>query len=326
MKLPTQLIVWCNAEVSHEARALLVSGLDGHRLLWDDQETSNLASAGPSSLLAQADIAFGQPDPPQITELPNLRWVHLTSAGYTRYDRDDVRAALAARGATLSNSSSVYDEPCAQHLLAFMLAQARQLPQAMAAQVRGEGWVYERLRPTARVLSDQSVLILGYGAIARRLVALLEPFDLRVTAIRRTVKGDEAVQVYSMDELDGLLPTADHVVDALPASPSTEGVMNEERFALMKREAAFYNIGRGTTVDHEALLGALKSARLSCAYLDVTDPEPLPPDHPLWTAPNCFITPHIGGGMQNEASALVRHFLANLRRFETGQPLVDKVI
>ena len=94
----------------------------------------------------------------------------------------------------------------------------------------------------------------------------------------------------------------------------------------MKRGAVFYNIGRGTTVDQDALGEALRSGQLRAAYLDVTDPEPLPPEHPLWTTPNCVITPHTAGGHADEWVRLVKHFLVNLRRHEAGQPLLDRVI
>jgi phosphoglycerate dehydrogenase-like enzyme len=94
----------------------------------------------------------------------------------------------------------------------------------------------------------------------------------------------------------------------------------------MAAGARVYNIGRGTTVDQDALLAALSSGRVASAYLDVTDPEPLPPDHPLWTAPNCFITPHSAGGHAGEDERLVRHFLRNLAAFEQGEPLADRVM
>jgi phosphoglycerate dehydrogenase-like enzyme len=97
-------------------------------------------------------------------------------------------------------------------------------------------------------------------------------------------------------------------------------------FAAMKPGAVFYNVGRGTTVNQAALIAALESGQVGAAYLDVTEPEPLPPDHPLWAAPNCFITPHVAGGHQDEDAHLVRHFVSNLRRFEAGEPLVDVVM
>jgi phosphoglycerate dehydrogenase-like enzyme len=102
--------------------------------------------------------------------------------------------------------------------------------------------------------------------------------------------------------------------------------MSAARLALMKPDAAFYNIGRGTTVDQAALLTALREGPLAAAYLDVTDPEPLPPTHPLWDQPNCFITPHAGGGHRGEYERLIRHFLDNLQKFEAGERLNDRIL
>jgi len=116
------------------------------------------------------------------------------------------------------------------------------------------------------------------------------------------------------------------VVNILPENDSTIGYVNARRLACCKPGARFYNVGRGTTVDQTALLEALQSRRLDAAYLDVTDPEPLPVEHPLWTTPNCFITPHAAGGRYDEDEALVNHFLANLAAFQAGTQLTDRVI
>jgi phosphoglycerate dehydrogenase-like enzyme len=122
------------------------------------------------------------------------------------------------------------------------------------------------------------------------------------------------------------LGAADHVLNILPAALATDGFFGAARLQAMKPGAIFYNIGRGTTVDQPALIAALTSGHLGAAYLDVTTPEPLPPDHPLWMAPNCFITPHSAGGHDDESVRLVRHFLENLGRFTSGQPLIDRVV
>ena len=126
--------------------------------------------------------------------------------------------------------------------------------------------------------------------------------------------------------LPRLLPLADHLINILPDNPSTERFVTAGRLAMLKPGAIYYNIGRGTTVDQAALLEALQSRCLAAAYLDVTDPEPLPPDHPPWTTPNCFITPHTAGGQAREQYRLVEHFLANVKRFQRGEPLLDRVI
>jgi phosphoglycerate dehydrogenase-like enzyme len=320
------LVIWTNADLEPAAIAALKDGTAGHRLVVSERSGNNLATGSASAQLAEADVAFGQPDPDQIAGLGRLKWIQLTSAGYTRYDRPDLFKALKDRGANLTNSSSVFDDPCAQHVLAFMLAQARQLPESYAAQLSKHEWVYNQLRNKTRVLRDETVLILGFGAIARRLVELLAPYHLKLVATRRTVKGDEGIEVHSISELEALLPMADHVVNVLPSNPSADGIMDASKFAAMKPGASFYNVGRGATVDQDALIGALKSGRLASAYLDVAVPEPLPSDHPLWTTPNCYVTPHIAGGHQEEDLELVRHFLANLERFARGDELKDRVV
>src|SRR5262249_8722039 len=147
-------------------------------------EDSNLAAGVPDEGLAQAEVAFGQPDPDQMLRQENIRWVHLNSAGYTRYERDDLRQAFQKRGATLTNSSSVYANPCAQHILAMMLSANRHLPNSISAQTN-KSWEWRTLRFDVATLTGQTVLIVGYGAIARRLVELLKPFGAQVIATRR---------------------------------------------------------------------------------------------------------------------------------------------
>lgn len=323
----TGLNIWCNSAFPEPALALLRDGTRDHRLVLSSKpKASNLVGGAPDPLLDDADVALGQPDPEQVVACARLKWVHIDSAGYTRYDRADVRDALRARGGALTNSSSVYNEPCAQHLLAMMLAFARQLPQSNLDQQTTRGWRALEHRANCILLGGQTVLILGFGAIARRLVELLGPLRMNVTATRRSPRGDEPVQVVAEDRTDALLGGADHVIDILPDSPATAGYFTAERFARMKPSAVFYNIGRGTTVDQPALTAALFNKQIAGAYLDVTDPEPLPSDHLLWRAPNCFITPHTGGGHRDEFERIVRHFLDNLRRYERGETLRDGVI
>jgi phosphoglycerate dehydrogenase-like enzyme len=321
------LTIWYNSRFAEPVLNLLRDGISPHRLvIASAPKVSNIVGGVADPQLEQADIALGQPDPAQVIASKRLKWVHLDSAGYTRYDREDLRTALRARGAVLSNSSSVYNEPCAQHVLAMMLAFARQLPQSMLNQHTQRAWRYTEFRANSRLLGGENVLILGFGTIARRLIELLKPFGLDITATRRRPRGDEPVRIVSEDQTDAYLGDADHVIDILPDNPHTVGFMSAERFARMKPTARFYNIGRGSTVNQPALIDALSHNRIAGAYLDVMDPEPLPPEHPLWRAPNCHITPHTGGGHHNEFERLARHFLANLSRFETGQALSDQLV
>lgn len=320
--------IWCNALFPAESKARLREAVGDNEIIFAD-ETTGAPSVGnsiPSSdLPADAEIAFGQPDAGQLMLSPKLCWAHLNSAGYTAYDRDDFRAAFRQQGKILTNSSDVYSEPTAEHAVALIYAAARQLPQCAANQLGERGWPFYPTRAASRLLAGQTVLLLGFGHIARRVAELLAPLGMNLIAVRRKVAGDEPIRVLPETEVDSLLPQADHIINILPASEETKNFLNAERLASVKRGAILYNVGRGTTVDQAALRESLLAGRLAAAYLDVTEPEPLPPDDPLWTTPNCFITPHSGGGHSDEMERLVEHFLENFQRFAGGQEMLNRI-
>ncbi len=320
------LTVHVDTSFPREAEALLASGLGHHTVLRPARPTtSNLAPAAASDPV-EADVAFGQPSVHALAASPRVRWVHLTSAGYTRYAEPAVRDELARRGVMLTTSSSVYAEPCATHAMALVLALLRQLPAAMAEQSGRRAWPATELRSRSRVLSGAVVLLLGLGAIGRRLSELLAPWGADVVAFRSRVRGDEPVRTVDASGLTAELARADVVISSLPQAAGTVGLLDRERIAAMKPGAIFVNVGRGTTVDQSALEAALASGRLGGVGLDVTDPEPLPADHPLWSSARCVITPHTAGGRFDEHTRLVAHFVQNLERYERGVPLVDRVI
>jgi phosphoglycerate dehydrogenase-like enzyme len=149
---------------------------------------------------------------------------------------------------------------------------------------------------------------------------------MTIYAVRRQTRSESGVRVIPEADLTRVLPLADHVVNILSDNESTRNYVNARRLGWFKPGARFYNVGRGTTVDQRALLEALQSGRLESAYLDVMEPEPLPPDHLLWTAPNCHITPHTAGGRRDQDEAIVRHFLANLEAFSRGEAMTDRVV
>jgi phosphoglycerate dehydrogenase-like enzyme len=321
--------IYCNADFADDAMARLRAGVGAHRLAFPAGGAVGVLGVGAADpQVEQADIVFGQPVAEQVMSASRVRWVHLTSAGYTRYDRDDLRAAFTTRGAALTKSSLVYDEPCALQVLAYLCAQARQVPAALDSQRGPRDWSHLPLRAASSLLRGEQVVLVGYGSIARRLVELLAPLGMQVSALRRHVAGDEPVPTYAVDDPRAAraLAGADHVVDLLPDSPATRGFFDAGRLAGLKRGAVFYNIGRGTTVDESALRAALGSGALGAAYLDVTAVEPLPPDHPLWTTTRCYITPHTAGGHRDEGPRLVGHFLDNLDRFVAGRPLLDRIV
>jgi phosphoglycerate dehydrogenase-like enzyme len=319
------LTIWCNVRLPAGALASLKAGTDAHKLILSDRTVNNLQPGVIDPLMVESDVAYGQPEPQQIIENRRIKWIHLSSAGYTRYDRQDLKDALKARGAALTNSSSVFADACAQHALAMILALNRGLPIAMANQLTTHDWPKQRFSSQLFLLNKQKLLMVGFGAIGRVLARLLGPFGMQLCAVRRQVSGDEPIRVRPMADLDELLADADHVVNLLPASDATNNLFDATRFARLKPGAMFYNIGRGTTVDQTALRQALLSGHLGAAYLDVTDPEPMAASDMLWTTPNCYITPHTGGGDITEFDRGVSHFLENLRRFRSGGELRDRV-
>ncbi len=319
------LTIWANPFLTASSEELLVRSTSPHQLVLAEKLDHVLDVGALDERLLDADVVFGQPDPNAIVQSKNLRWVHVSSAGYTRYDTPAFRAALKSQSAIMTNSSSVYDAPCAEHVMAWMLADARQLYPSYDNQRIACGWPQNELRSRMRVLENETVLVAGYGAIGRRLTELLAPYAVRVIGYRRTSQPGSTIQIVGPSELAGSLREADHVVNILPESTETRSFFNAERFQQMKAGARYYSIGRGTTTDQTALSNHLESGHLGAAYLDVTDPEPLPSNHPLWSAKNCYITPHTGGGHFNEAEKIVEHFIDNLRRFEQGQDLLNRV-
>jgi len=321
------LTIWCNTKFSDAVTKRLVDGAKPHRVILSTNASASVLAGGTKDLsIAEADIVFGQPSVEDCVDHSRIRWIELSTAGYTRYDREDFKEILRKRGVPLTSASQVYAESCAQHVLAMMLGLARQLPHAMRDQVTDRSWRWSEHRYNSRSLVGQTVLLLGFGAIGRRLVELLAPFRMTVLALRRQSRRESTVRVIPAEKVSSALAESDHVVNILPENDSTLGYVNARRLACCKLGARFYNVGRGTTVDQTALLEALQSRRLDAAYLDVTDPEPLPVDHPFWTTPNCFITPHAAGGRHDQDEALVDHFLANLAAFKAGAQMTDRVI
>lgn len=329
MSAPTTpgLTIWCNAKFSDAVMRQLVDGMREHTLVFSAKASvSVLAAGGADPALATADVAFGQPDAAQCMNTPRLRWVEVTTAGYTRYDTPEFRENFRARGAAFSNVSQVFAEPCAEHVLGMMLAFGRQLLPSHRDQMTDHSWHYLQRRYDSRLLVGQTVLLLGFGAIGRRLAELLAPFGMNLIAVRRQTRSERGVRIIPEESVSSALGQADHVINILPENAETRNYVNARRLACCKTGARFYNIGRGTTVDQRAVREALLSGRLGMAYLDVFETEPLPPDDPLWTTPNCYITPHTAGGHHDQDERIVAHFLKNLAAFIKNEAMVDRIV
>lgn len=252
----------------------------------------------------------------RLTALPGLAVVQVFTAGY-----DHVLAHLPS-GVTLCNAAGVHDASTAEFAVALMLAAQRGIPEFARAQERGE-WIGQRAWPA---LGDRRVLIVGYGRIGRALAARLAPFEVSLTAVAsRPRAGDDVVErVHGFDELPWLLPHHDIVVLLTPLTDTTRGLADAAFLASMPDGALVVNVARGQVLDTAALLAETATGRLRAA-LDVTDPEPLPPDHPLWHAPGVLVAPHVGGAGDTFRPRMVRLLREQLTRYAAGAPLLHVV-
>ena len=252
----------------------------------------------------------------RLAALPGLEVVQLFTAGY-----DHVLAHLPS-GVTLCNAAGVHDASTAEFAVALMLAAQRGIPEFARAQERGE-WIGQRAWPA---LGDRRVLIVGYGRIGRALAARLAPFEVSLTAVAsRPRAGDDVVErVHGFDELPWLLPHHDIVVLLTPLTDTTRGLADAAFLASMPDGALVVNVARGQVLDTAALLAETATGRLRAA-LDVTDPEPLPPDHPLWHAPGVLVAPHVRGAGDTFRPRMVRLLREQLTRYAAGAPLLHVV-
>jgi phosphoglycerate dehydrogenase-like enzyme len=319
--------IWCNGDFGPEAMSLLAEGTKSHKLVLPENRSRSVLTAGKrDKALLDSDIAYGQPSPEDCIESRTLRWVGTSTAGFARYDNEAFREAMRSRGAIFTNASHAFSDPCAEHVLAMMLAVERQLLPAFGTQLGDHAWPQAERRGNSRILAGKTVVMLGFGAIGQRLAELLRPFPMKIFAVRRQIRSEPGVIIVAEENISKVLAEADHIVNVLPESDATRNYVNARRISCFKPGARFYNVGRGATVDQEALIKGLQSGRIGAASLDVMTPEPLPPDHPLWTAPNCYLTPHTAGGRNDEGLSLVRHFLSNLAAFEKGEAMTDRIL
>ncbi len=292
-----------------------LAGLDGadalpedvHVLVWDG---SGEAPDGAQDIELFVGL-YNAPPPSRETfdALPKLKVIQLLSAGVEPW------LPVVPDGVELCNGRGIHGGSTAELAVAGLLALLRRLPHSWRAQERHE-WD----RVPARGLDGRRVLVLGAGDIGDRVAATARIFDADVTVVARRSRDG----VRALDELPQLLPQQDVVVVALPQTPQTAGLVDADFLAALPDGAVVVNVARGGIVDTDALLAELTSRRLH-AFLDVTDPEPLPADHPLWDAPNLLLTPHVGGGTAGWDRRAYRLVAAQVRRLVAGEPLENRV-
>ena len=262
-------------------------------------------------------LVWMAPDDPSglqeaVRSAPSLQWAQLPFAGVERFV-DVLDPAL-----TWSCAKGVYADPVAEHALALALAGLRSLPTRARARSWGE--------QAAATLYDAPVVVLGAGGITTSLLGLLAPFRCPVTVVRRSGEPVEgAARTVGMDALDDVLGDALVVVLALALTPETRHVIGADQLAAMRQDAWLVNVARGAHVDTDALVDALQEGVIGGAALDVTDPEPLPDGHPLWSLDRCLVTPHTANPWQTAQPLLARRITDNVRRAGAGEPLVGLV-
>ena len=244
-----------------------------------------------------------------MSEMPRLRVVQTLTAGYEHV------LPLLPGGVSLCNAGGVHDASTAELALTLTLASLRGIPTFVRGQDKGE-WRYAR----HDALADKTVLLVGYGGIGTAVERRLEGFEATVLRVARHAREG----VHSIEQLPGLLPLADVVVLCLPLTDETRGLVDAQFLARMHDGALLVNVARGGIVRTEALLAELGTGRLRAA-LDVTDPEPPGPDHPLWTAPGLLLSPHVGGNSTAFEPRAKRLIVDQLTRYAHGEPLTSVV-
>lgn len=279
LSVPSQAIADALGEVGPDARVIVWDPATGDL---DPAERDSLTIASVAHHTGGRTL-FGR-----LAACPNLKLIQIPSAGYEHV------IPFVPDGIALANARGVHDTRTAEFAITLALASQRRLVDIVNSQRRGtwEGFTNE---PS---LADSQTLVVGYGSIGAAIGSRLVAMEALVEGVARSARtAADGTRVHAMTDLPDVLPTADIVFLVTPHTEETDKMVNAEFLAAMKDDALLVNVGRGKCVDQDALLAELESGRLRAA-LDVTDPEPLPDGHPLWSAPNLIIAPHVAGNTQ----------------------------
>ena len=291
--------------------ARLPAGLDVHWFMSKEEAfaLAPQAEIGWFDMYDKADMAEA------ITRASSLKWLNSIYAGVDGLPLD----LLRERGAAFTNGVGINAITIAEYVVMGMLTVAKGYRDVVRAQERRE-WLTDS--PGKVELFGSKALIIGYGAIGSLVEERLKAFNVDVTVVRRT----PAANTLSPDQWRARLGEFDWIILAVPATAETDKMIGAAELAAMKPSATIINIARGSVIDQDALVGALRAKTIGAAFLDVTDPEPLPPDHPLWGLDNAHITMHLSGQAQDKMFVRsAQRFLENLERYRSGAPLMHQV-
>jgi phosphoglycerate dehydrogenase-like enzyme len=287
-----------------------------------DAELRMVSSARLAEALPGADVLFVyDPLSPVLQSVwpaaDSLRWVQVAAVGVDAVLFEELNQSEVI----VTNSRGIFERPIAEYVLGQILAFAKDFRRSMRAQ-QAQRWQHFESRPIA----GATAAIVGTGPVGRAIAHMLGAVAMNVLGVGRTARTDTVFGAITSD-LHAAVADADYVVLAAPLTAQTRGIMDADALAAMPPRARLINVGRGALVVTDALVAALRAGRLAGAALDVVDPEPLPPGHPLWTAPNVVLTPHNSGDVRGWTAELQKQFIANFRRYRSGLPLhnvVDK--
>ncbi len=258
-----------------------------------------------------------------LRDMPNLGWVQSLSAGTDAF----ARAGLP-EGAILTSGRGLHDLTVTEHAVALLLAIVRQIPDLVHAQDEHR-WAQEKRGPKSMfdpqritTLIEARVLIWGFGSIGQAMAPVLEALGCRVRGVAHEPGERAGYEVLSVRDINQALPETDALVMVLPSQPDTDRALSAEVLDLLPNRSVICNVGRGSTIDEDALVAALREGRIAGAALDVMPVEPLPEDSPLWYAPNCLLSPHIAGWRAYRAGELINY---NFRAFLSREELRNQV-
>jgi len=271
---------------------------------------------------ADAEVIFSKQFPTGIlAAAQHLRWVQAGTAGINHL----LAAGLGERDILLTNARGAHGIPMAEQTLAMMFAFANRLPTLIQAQ-EGQQRVAAQVIREKFELEGQTLCVIGLGDIGGTLAYKAQRLGLRVIGVRRTPTDFPYIDAqYSPEQLPEALPQADHVALCLPLTAATTAIIGEAELRAMRPSAYLYNVGRGASIAGEPLLRALQAGWIAGAGLDVTDPEPLPADSPLWQQPNVILGQHTSGSSPYNAERITTIFLNNLARYRRGEPLQNLI-
>jgi len=300
--------------------------IDRIHTTWPEVEIRNVGQKDIAAALLDADFFCGHAKVPvdwdTVVRGGRLKWIQSSAAGM---DWCLVPSVIES-DIVISTASGVLADQVAEHTMALILGWMRNLPTFWREQHDDQAVDYRkfRRRPT-RDLTGKTVGIVGLGGVGRRLSQVLAPFRTRILAtdLFPVDKPSHVAELWPPERLDDLLGESDVVILCLPLNGQTRGMFDAVRLKKMRPEALLVNVARGALVDTDALAASLNNEEIAGAVVDVTFPEPLPADHPLWDFPNVIVTPHVGGQYQFRFDDVVDIFMANICRWLEGRPLIN---